>query len=287
TTRSNCSWTWAAAPVASTGVRFAPRAPSSSPPPPPLHPATRSSAADAAQILALAFRFTFHLRRDFFPMFAEQAWDRSRLRHAPGRILECGVRAAAYRIAACCDHRPSVRAEETAEKKETGEGGDRVRQRGPRHAPPLPAPADPPAAGPRVRADRAARGHGRRGRRAGARLPGPPQHGTRAAADGELGPLGLRTRPAPLRADPGGPRPTGGADAVRGHGFRAHRSMERGRLLTPSWVPSGSGPARRRYELAPEGVAGLRARMSGLARCGPVLASFLVLWKEHSELSRR
>src|SRR5690606_26649309 len=106
-TRPDCSWTSAAAPVASTGARAALGAPSLPPPPPPPHPATSGSAAAAAQLLALAYRFTYHLRRDFFPMTAEQAWDRSRLRHAPGRILECGVRAAAYRIAACCDHRPS------------------------------------------------------------------------------------------------------------------------------------------------------------------------------------
>ncbi|MFS2292401.1 poly-beta-hydroxybutyrate-responsive repressor [Actinomadura hallensis] len=79
----------------------------------------------------------------------------------------------------------------------------------------------------------------------------------------------------------------GVADVEPGHAYRVLRSMERERLLTSSWVPSDSGPARRRYELTPEGLAELRARMSGLARFGTVLDSFLVLWKEHSELSRR
>ncbi|TDB94750.1 PadR family transcriptional regulator [Actinomadura sp. 7K534] len=72
----------------------------------------------------------------------------------------------------------------------------------------------------------------------------------------------------------------GVADVEPGHAYRVLRGLERERLLTSSWVPSDAGPARRRYELTAEGLTELRARMSGLARFGTVLDSFLLLWRE-------
>jgi poly-beta-hydroxybutyrate-responsive repressor len=67
-----------------------------------------------------------------------------------------------------------------------------------------------------------------------------------------------------------------------GHAYRVLRNLERERLLTSSWVPSDAGPARRRYELTPEGLADLRTRMASLARFGGVLEAFLALWSERS-----
>lgn len=78
----------------------------------------------------------------------------------------------------------------------------------------------------------------------------------------------------------------GVADVEPGHAYRVLRSLERERLLTSSWVPSDAGPARRRYELTPKGLADLRRRMSSLARFGGVLDAFLILWRETSESSR-
>ncbi|NKZ03796.1 helix-turn-helix transcriptional regulator [Actinomadura latina] len=63
-----------------------------------------------------------------------------------------------------------------------------------------------------------------------------------------------------------------------GHAYRVLRNLERERLLSSSWVPSDAGPARRRYELTPEGLADLRVRMASLAHFGGVLDSFLALW---------
>lgn len=74
-------------------------------------------------------------------------------------------------------------------------------------------------------------------------------------------------------------------DVEPGHAYRVLRGLERERLLTSRWVPSDAGPARRRYELTADGLAELRARMSGLARFGTVLDSFLVLWTEEPEAS--
>jgi poly-beta-hydroxybutyrate-responsive repressor len=65
-----------------------------------------------------------------------------------------------------------------------------------------------------------------------------------------------------------------------GHAYRVLRNLERERLLTSRWTPSDAGPARRRYELTPEGLADLRARVASLARFGGVLDSFLALWSE-------
>jgi PadR family transcriptional regulator PadR len=74
----------------------------------------------------------------------------------------------------------------------------------------------------------------------------------------------------------------GVADVEPGHAYRVLRGLERERLLTSRWVPSGAGPARRHYELTPEGLADLSARMSGLARFGSVLDGFLNRWRDAS-----
>ncbi|WP_243708783.1 helix-turn-helix transcriptional regulator, partial [Actinomadura sp. GC306] len=74
----------------------------------------------------------------------------------------------------------------------------------------------------------------------------------------------------------------GVADVEPGHAYRVLRALERERLLTSSWVPSDSGPARRRYELTPEGLTELQTRMSALAHLETVLETFLHLWSERS-----
>jgi PadR family transcriptional regulator, regulatory protein PadR len=74
----------------------------------------------------------------------------------------------------------------------------------------------------------------------------------------------------------------GMADVEPGHAYRVLRGLEREHLLTSRWVPSGAGPARRHYELTPEGLADLSARMSHLARFGSVLDGFLTRWREAS-----
>lgn len=70
-----------------------------------------------------------------------------------------------------------------------------------------------------------------------------------------------------------------GVDGVEpGHAYRVLRGLERGRLLTSVWEASGTGPARRRYELTPEGVADLEAWIPRLAGFGQVLESCLARW---------
>ncbi|MBO2457679.1 PadR family transcriptional regulator [Actinomadura violacea] len=79
---------------------------------------------------------------------------------------------------------------------------------------------------------------------------------------------------------------TGVMDAEPGHVYRVLRGLERERLLTSRLVPSGSGPARRHYELTAEGLDDLDARMAGLARLEGVLGAFLASWRETSGLRR-
>lgn len=60
--------------------------------------------------------------------------------------------------------------------------------------------------------------------------------------------------------------------------YRVLRALERERLVVSAWVPSASGPARRRYELTPEGLTRLEAWMVRLARLGRIVESCLTRW---------
>lgn len=74
----------------------------------------------------------------------------------------------------------------------------------------------------------------------------------------------------------------GMADVEPGHAYRVLRNLERERLVTSRWVPSGAGPARRHYELTPEGLDDLSTRMSSLAHFGCVLEGCLARWRTAS-----
>ncbi|SEG68684.1 poly-beta-hydroxybutyrate-responsive repressor [Thermomonospora echinospora] len=79
----------------------------------------------------------------------------------------------------------------------------------------------------------------------------------------------------------------GAAEVEPGHVYRVLRGLERERLVVSTWVPSDSGPARRCYELTPDGLAGLEAWMGRLARLGQVLDSCLARWGKASQSSSR
>jgi poly-beta-hydroxybutyrate-responsive repressor len=79
----------------------------------------------------------------------------------------------------------------------------------------------------------------------------------------------------------------GAAGVEPGHVYRVLRGLERERLVVSTWIPSDSGPARRRYELTPAGLAGLESWMDRLARLGQVLDSCLARWGKASQSSSR
>jgi PadR family transcriptional regulator PadR len=54
-------------------------------------------------------------------------------------------------------------------------------------------------------------------------------------------------------------KPFGVAEGDAGTVYRALRSLEQRGLLRSGWAPSSTGPARRTYELTPEGDAELQA----------------------------
>ncbi|MFF5261513.1 PadR family transcriptional regulator [Actinomadura viridis] len=67
-------------------------------------------------------------------------------------------------------------------------------------------------------------------------------------------------------------------DVEPGHAYRVLRNLERERLVVSTWVPSETGPARRRYELTREGLADLGSWMARLARLGEVLDACVTRW---------
>ena len=67
-----------------------------------------------------------------------------------------------------------------------------------------------------------------------------------------------------------------------GHAYRVLRDLERARLLRSAWEPSGAGPARRRYELTPEGRGDLEGWVPRLAAFSRVLGSCVERWAEIS-----
>ncbi|MBA9001614.1 MULTISPECIES: PadR family transcriptional regulator [Thermomonospora] len=69
--------------------------------------------------------------------------------------------------------------------------------------------------------------------------------------------------------------------------YRVLRALERERLVVSAWVPSESGPARRCYELTPEGLARLEAWMTRLARLGHIVESCLARWQKVAPPSAR
>lgn len=74
----------------------------------------------------------------------------------------------------------------------------------------------------------------------------------------------------------------GVADPEPGHVYRVLRDLERRRLLRSGWVASDSGPARRRYELTPHGLAELESWMARLEELRGLLGAGLRRWAEAS-----
>lgn len=74
----------------------------------------------------------------------------------------------------------------------------------------------------------------------------------------------------------------GVADPEPGYVYRVLRNLERRRLLASVWVASDSGPARRRYELTPRGLADLESWMKRLAELRGLLGAGLSRWAEAS-----
>lgn len=72
----------------------------------------------------------------------------------------------------------------------------------------------------------------------------------------------------------------GAGGAEPGQVYRVLRALERDRLVVSAWIPSESGPARRRYELTAEGLAALEAWMARLGRLRAVVGACLARWDE-------
>jgi D-sedoheptulose 7-phosphate isomerase len=67
-----------------------------------------------------------------------------------------------------------------------------------------------------------------------------------------------------------------------GRVYRVLRSLERDRLVSSGWVTSGTGPARRRYEVTSKGCSELRSWMTELAELDEVLGASLTRWAKAS-----
>lgn len=63
-----------------------------------------------------------------------------------------------------------------------------------------------------------------------------------------------------------------------GHAYRVLRGLERARLLRSAWEPSGTGPARRRYELTAEGMADLESWVPRMGAFAELLGSCVNRW---------
>lgn len=64
-------------------------------------------------------------------------------------------------------------------------------------------------------------------------------------------------------------------DVEPGQVYRALRALEREHCLVSVWVTSPTGPARRRYELTPEGLASLHGWAAQLGRLHQTVGSCL------------
>jgi D-sedoheptulose 7-phosphate isomerase len=67
-----------------------------------------------------------------------------------------------------------------------------------------------------------------------------------------------------------------------GRVYRVLRNLERERLVSSGWVTSGTGPARRRYEVTSKGCSELRSWMTELAELDEVLGASLTRWAKAS-----
>lgn len=74
----------------------------------------------------------------------------------------------------------------------------------------------------------------------------------------------------------------GVAGAEPGHVYKVLRHLEREHLVVSMWVTSHAGPARRRYELTPRGLAELETEMTRLAELDEVLGTCLARWENAS-----
>jgi PadR family transcriptional regulator PadR len=67
-----------------------------------------------------------------------------------------------------------------------------------------------------------------------------------------------------------------------GRVYRVLRNLEREHLVASGWITSGTGPARRRYEITPQGREELGTRMAQLAELDDVLGASLARWARAS-----
>jgi DNA-binding PadR family transcriptional regulator len=67
-------------------------------------------------------------------------------------------------------------------------------------------------------------------------------------------------------------------DVEPSHAYRVLRSLEHRRLVDSAWTPGGGGPARRRYELTPEGARALDAWAERLSVLDRVVGDCLARW---------
>lgn len=72
----------------------------------------------------------------------------------------------------------------------------------------------------------------------------------------------------------------GMTDVEPGHVYRVLRHLEQQRYVVSGWVTSGTGPARRRYELTEAGLAELDGWMSQLTQLDQVVGSCLARWAD-------
>ncbi|MEX2289557.1 MAG: helix-turn-helix transcriptional regulator [Mycobacteriales bacterium] len=66
----------------------------------------------------------------------------------------------------------------------------------------------------------------------------------------------------------------GGAGGARGGLYRCLRAMDEEGLVRSTWEPSGSGPARRTYELTDEGLDWLHVVAGSLSELSRALTNY-------------
>jgi PadR family transcriptional regulator, regulatory protein PadR len=67
-----------------------------------------------------------------------------------------------------------------------------------------------------------------------------------------------------------------------GRVYRVLRNLERDHLVASGWITSHAGPARRRYELTPQGRTELSGWMTHLTELDEVLGASLTRWAKAS-----
>lgn len=76
------------------------------------------------------------------------------------------------------------------------------------------------------------------------------------------------------------------ADSDPGGVYRCLRAMDEDGLVRSRWEPSAVGPARRRYELTPEGADWLHIWAGTLAEVHRLLGGYLARYVTHTTVAR-